>query len=291
MTAYEPSRLEFARELGCGSAELRVASGCGFFPGDADWKARATEVKVAFEDRDLRISCLAAFYVNHMQRERAVEARKLVRDSIRLAEHLGVSVVAGFAGRVLDAPLEDSIKPFKKLWSQHAKFAEAHGVKIAFENCPMGPMHLPPGGTNCMCTPAMWEACFDAVPSEALGLEWDPSHLICQFIDPIVNLRRFGDRAYHVHAKDAHVNRDLLARHGVYRRGVIEHCMPGLGDTDWGLCIKELIRQGYDGDLNIEGWHDQVFRDHRDGSERRLEDTGLAIGIRHLQQFIPPGMD
>jgi hypothetical protein len=45
-----------------------------------------------------------------------------------------------------------------------------------------------------------------------------------------------------------------------------------------------MRRQGYEGDLNIEGWHDDVFRDHKDG--RRMEDEGLIIGLRCLEQFV-----
>ena len=119
--------------------------------------------------------------------------------------------------------------------------------------------------------------------SEVIGLEWDPSHLICMFIDPVANLRKFGKRVYHVHAKDAHVNRDLLSQYGIWHPGVIEHCFAGFGDTDWNLCIKELLRQGYQGDLNIEGWHDSVYRDTEN---RKLEDTGLILSFKYLSQFV-----
>jgi len=207
-----------------------------------------------------------------------------VRNCIVLAEQMGVPVVAGFAGRVVHEPLEASIEPFKKIWSEHARFAEDHGVKIAFEHCPMGHFHSPFGGNNCICTPAMWERCFEAVPSEALGLEWDPSHLICQFIDPVQNLRLWGRKVYHVHAKDAKVYRDVVDRYGIYHPGAIEHCFPGLGDSDWAAIIKELHRAGYASDLNIEGWHDAVYRDFPDGP--KLEDGGLLIALRHLSQFV-----
>ncbi len=206
------------------------------------------------------------------------------RRAIQLAEKMGVDVVAGFAGRVPGLEPMECIPKFKELWGEHAKFAEDHGVKIAFENCPMGRFHLPPGGINMMCLPDVWEAAFNEVQSDALGLEWDPSHLICMFIDPVANLRQFGSKVYHVHAKDAHVHKDLLARYGIYHEGVIEHCFPGLGDTDWGLAIKELRRQGYDGALDIEGWHDAVFRDHPGGPQWERE--GLLVALRHLSQWV-----
>jgi sugar phosphate isomerase/epimerase len=130
----------------------------------------------------------------------------------------------------------------------------------------------------------MWNRCFEAVPSDALGLEWDPSHLICHFIDPIPNIREFGHKIFHVHAKDAKVYQDILERFGIFHGGAIEHCFPGLGDCDWGLIVKELRRAGYHGDLNIEGWHDSVFRNHENGSQ--LEDHGLLIAQRYLSQYV-----
>lgn len=280
MMSHNPERIAFAKRHGFRSAELQVGPDCGFFPGfSQDWKAKAAEVKADFAAADVRISCLAAFYMNHLQPDLREHGVKLVRGAIDLAVELGVGVVAGFAGRLSDRPLEESLVPFAELWKEHAKYAEDRGVKIAFEHCPMGPFHLPacgPHSMNVMCTPEMWRRGFDAVGSDALGLEWDPSHLICQLIDPIVNLREFGARVYHVHAKDAHVNQDLLQRHGIWHPGAIEHCHPGLGDTDWRLAIKELLRAGYSNDLNIEGWHDAVYGG-------ALEDQGLLIGLRYLE--------
>jgi len=254
MMPHNKERMAFAQAHGFGCAELQAKASDPFFPGQPDWQAKAEEMKADFDAHGLRISCIAAFYsANHLEPDTADAGRQLVEGSIQLAAHLGVPAVAGFAGKVMGKPLEASIPKFKEVWTPHAKLAEDHGVRIAFENCPNGWHRLPPNGSNCMCTPLMWEACFSEVGSDALGLEWDPSHLICLLIDPVENLRRFGSRVYHVHAKDAHVHRDLLARNGIFAPGTVEHCFPGLGDTDWGLAIKELVRQGYTGDLNIGG--------------------------------------
>jgi sugar phosphate isomerase/epimerase len=211
-----------------------------------------------------------------------------VRNTILLAEHLGVSAAAGFSGRVMGEDLEASIPRFKQIWSEHAKFAAAHGIRIAFEHCPMGKFNSPFGGINAICTPDMWDRCFDAVPSDHLGLEWDASHVVCMGIDPVANVKRYGRKIFHVHAKDAKVNRDVVERFGLYYPGATEHCFPGLGDTDWGAVIKELLRAGYTSDLNIEGWHDAVYRNHENGPRR--EDEGLLIAKRHLEQFTVSGL-
>lgn len=287
MMGYNRERMEFAKKNGFKSAELSVSPGCGFFPTDKDWKAKAKEVQSAFADMDIRISCLAAFYMNHMDPKIEVSAKRTVRNAIILAEYMNVPAAAGFAGRIIGKPALESVPKFVKIWSEHAKFADDHGIKIAFEHCPMAYFGIPINGSNMICTPEVWEIAFSEVKSKAIGLEWDPSHLICQMIDPVKNLRKFGNRVYHVHAKDAKVNKDILAEYGLAYEGTkhkpktysTEHCFPGVGDTDWGACIKELYRHGYDNDLNIEGWHDAVYRDKR-------EDEGLIVALKHLSQFV-----
>lgn len=283
MMEFNKERIEFAKKVGFKSCELRVNPSVEFFPGNPDWESKAKEVAEYYKVNDIRISCLAGFYVNHMESQKEEEYKNLVRNVILLAEKMGVKVVAGFSGRIAGRPLRESIPKFKEIWTEHAKFAEDHGVKIAFEHCPMGEFHTPSNGINMMCTPEMWEIAFNEVNSEAIGLEWDPSHLICMFIDPVITIRKFGKRIYHVHAKDAHVNWDIVSKYGIWYPGAIEHCFPGLGDTDWRLCIKELHRVGYNNDLNIEGWHDAVYRDT---AERKMEDEGLIIAFKYLSQFV-----
>ena len=290
MTGHNKERISFAQLHGFGCVELQVSAKDPFWPDKPDWKARARAMKGDFDGAGLRISCLAGFYqMNHLSpnKAEAKTASDMVRNTVRLAEFLGVKVVAGFPGRVMGEPLEASIQPFKRVWTGQAKFAEDHGMKIAFENCPMGAHHLPPGGNNAMCTPKMWDACFAEVPSPALGLEWDPSHLIGLMIDPIANLRKYAGKVHHVHAKDAKVNPWVLRETGIFSHGAVEHCMPGLGDTDFAQVVKELKRAGYDNDLNIEGWHDAVFRDPGQwGGYPHGEDDGLLIGLKHLNQFV-----
>jgi sugar phosphate isomerase/epimerase len=111
-----------------------------------------------------------------------------------------------------------------------------------------------------------------------------------------VNIRKFGSKIFHVHAKDALINRHLLAEYGLCHPGVAEHRFPGLGQSNWAEIIHALVRAGYDSDLNIEGWHDPVFRDHTAaaGEETsdplagwKLEEAGLLIGRRTLEQYVP----
>jgi sugar phosphate isomerase/epimerase len=52
---------------------------------------------------------------------------------------------------------------------------------------------------------------------------------------------------------------------------------PGFGDTDWTRVISELRLAGYSGTIDIEGWHDPVYRD-------ALEMTGQVRALDYLKQ-------
>ncbi|GMU24959.1 MAG: hypothetical protein AMXMBFR13_50300 [Phycisphaerae bacterium] len=286
LSRFNRERIAFMKQHGFGSTELLVEPEDDFLPGHDGWKDKATHVRSAYREAGIRISAIGGFYVNHMDPDAGLARRhaERVRNCITLARELNVPVVAGFAGRIMGQDLDASLPKFREIWSEHARFAEDHGVKIAFEHCPMGAFHTPFGGNNCITTPAMWEKCFNAVPSDALGLEWDASHLIGMLIDPVLNIRLHGRRIFHVHAKDAKLYRDIVDRYGLFHPGAVEHCFPGTGEANWGLIVKELLRSGYGGDLNVEGWHDPVIRDHDQGP--KLEDLGLLISLRHLSQFV-----
>ena len=276
---YDPEQIDFARAHGCESAGLVVKPGDLFLPPRPGWQARAAEAREAFAAAGLAVSSVGGMYRNILDPAQTRELEELFRGSVELAAFLGVGVVGCFAGRIADEPLENSLPAYKKIWGELAKFAAGFGVRIALENCPQGPFHQPPGGTNFICTPEMWERAFHELPMENVGLQWDPSHLVCQLIDPVDTLKRFGKKVFHVHAKDAHVDRDIVARHGLFHADATTHRFPGLGDSDWAAIVRELKAQGYGGSLDIEGWHDPVYRGER-------ENEGLLIGIRHLRQAI-----
>jgi sugar phosphate isomerase/epimerase len=255
------------------------------------WKPFAEEFAADAQAHDLRISAIGADYRNPLDPAQTEGARAIFQRAIEVAAHIGVKTVSGFAGAVVEVegndrggnpvykPLENFLDRVLAFWEPLARFAAERGVRIAFENCPQGPWHLPVMHYNIMGQPAMWERLFNATSCENLGLEWDPSHLVCQFIDPVINIQRFGPRIFHVHAKDALINRQLLELHGICHPGVAEHRFPGLGQSNWAQIVHALLRAGYDSDLNIEGWHDPVYRG-------ALEEAGLLIAKKTLEQYV-----
>jgi sugar phosphate isomerase/epimerase len=303
LTKGETEQLDWARSMGFRSIEWMRFDESPAAAGRKNWKPYVERLADEAKSRDLRISAIGALYRNPLDPDQSDHARAIFIRAIEVAGHIGTPTVAGFPGAVIETEVDARggqpiIRSFERhfpqllaFWEPLAKFAADHGVRIAFEHCPQGAFHLPIMGYNMLAQPALWERLFNETRQENIGLEWDPSHLVCQFIDPLANVRKFGARIFHVHAKDASINRPLLATYGICHPGVAEHRFPGLGESNWAEIIHALLRAGYDSDLNIEGWHDPVFRDHPDDEHgplagRRLENTGLMIARRHLAQFL-----
>ena len=123
-------------------------------------------------------------------------------------------------------------------------------------------------GENMAYSPEIWKAMFEAVPSRALGLEIDPSHLVFLGIDYIQAIQDFGDRIVHVHAKDIDIDERKRATSGFTARpsvscrdsatagGAFAH-QAGASSTG-GAVITALTDAGYEGSLDIEH-EDEVF--------------------------------
>jgi sugar phosphate isomerase/epimerase len=185
-------------------------------------------------------------------------------------------VVAGFAGALDGKPVPDSIPVAKKVWGELAKRAEAKGVRIAWENCDMGGWwHA--ANWNIAHAPSMWETLFNEIGSDAIGLEWEPCHQMVSLIDPLPQLRKWVKKIYHVHGKDATVDWATIKEHGI-RGGkpYVYHRTPGFGDTNWTDVISILRQGGFKGAIDIEGWHDPVYRGD-------LEMTGQVHGLNYLK--------
>jgi sugar phosphate isomerase/epimerase len=312
VTDIDVGRLDWARDhsFGCFAWNRFETSGAG--PHEPNWQPFAEHAAAEAKSRNLRISSIGALYKNPLDPAQREFARAVFLRAIDVAAHLGIKTVSGFPGAVIELenhPKGDNpvYKPFEtflprliEFWEPIARAAADKGVRIAFENCPMGPYHLPIMGFNMLAQPAMWERLFNECSCENLGIEWDASHLMCQLIDPVTNIHKFGSRIFHVHAKDAFINHQLLEVYGICHPGVAEHRFPGLGQANWAEIVHALLRAGYDSDLNIEGWHDPVFRDHdrvppidialaakTPQAGQKLEDAGLLIAKRTLEQFVP----
>jgi sugar phosphate isomerase/epimerase len=209
-------------------------------------------------------------------RERVVGHLKKV---IQAAPRFGVPVVNTFIGRDWHKSVKDNWPLFDQVWPDIMKCAEQAGVRIGIENCPMLFSNDEwPGGANLATTPAIWTTMFEKLP--ALGLNFDPSHLVWQFIDIPRAICDFGRRFVHVHAKDARIDGDHLYQHGSMGFGWHTPKLPGMGDVNWGAFFSALTDSGYQGAVCIE------VEDRAYEGSLELRKRSLRQSKRFLEQFI-----
>jgi sugar phosphate isomerase/epimerase len=202
------------------------------------------------------------------------------------AAHLfGCDLVTGFAGRVEDKPIDESMKAFAKVFGPLTKRAADRGVRLAFENCDMGGDWWK-GGWNIAQNPTAWEMMFNAVPMDNLGLQWEPCHQMVSLIDPLPQLAKWVKKVFCLHGKDATICWDTIREFGVHGpKQFAWHRSPGFGDTNWTDLITILRMGGFQGAIDIEGWHDPVYRGE-------LEMTGQVHALNYLKrcrggEFVP----
>jgi sugar phosphate isomerase/epimerase len=160
------------------------------------------------------------------------------------------------------------IELFKQQFTPIVQRAEELGLRIALDTAVrMG---------NIACNPEMWERCLDAVPSDALGLSCDPSHLLWLHITPVEDaIRMFAGKWYYADVKDCEIMPQQLFRQGIIGNWWWQYRVPGRGQLNWGTIIAALIESGYNYVLCIE---------NEDRSCPGL--AGIALGRRYLAQFL-----
>lgn len=197
-----------------------------------------------------------------------------------LTERLGVRTVASMGGFDAGRDWDGNLQLFADRFGPIAEEAERRGLRIALENWMGFGGRLPFRPVNIGGSPDTWDALFRLVPSAALGLEFDPSHLYWQGIDYLRALREFADRVHHVHAKDTELLPERRYRAGVNGTS-FRFRIPGYGEIDWAGFVSALVEVGYDGGVAIEH-EDPIFWNER-------FDEGLQRGWQTLHPLIHPG--
>ncbi|MFW5985012.1 MAG: sugar phosphate isomerase/epimerase family protein [Halanaerobiaceae bacterium] len=209
-------------------------------------------------------------------RDWGIEQMKL---AARAAKNMGCGVVTGFMGspiwkffysfpQTTEEMIAEGYQKIVDLWSPIFDEFDKYDVKFALE------VHPTEIAYDFYTTQKLFAA-FDN--RETLGINFDPSHLIWQGMEPEVMIREFPERIYHVHMKDAAVNLDgkagILGSHlpfGDRRRGWNFRSL-GHGDVDFEEIIRDLNDINYQGPLSVE-W----------------EDTGMdrVYGAREALEFV-----
>jgi sugar phosphate isomerase/epimerase len=136
-------------------------------------------------------------------------------------------------------------------WTEHAKFAADHGVKIAIEMHPGFVVYSPETMLR-----------LRSLAGASVGCNFDPSHLFWQSIDPMAAIRVLQGAIFHVHAKDTQIFQNNLPRAGMLdtkpytnereRSWIFRTCGYGHGAEWWSEFVSTLRMFGYDSVLSIE---------------------------------------
>lgn len=302
---YSEQVAQFAQRTGFRSLQLS-AWPASSLNADTITDARIKEIKADLDSKDIEISALG-FYPNVLSEdeEAGKEAQRYLKKVVELAARMEVGVVSTFAGRRKSRPVQESFAPFKEVFSSVMELAEAKSIRVAIENCPMHDF-MTGTGENIAYSPELWDEIFRLVPSENLGLEFDPSHCVWLHIDYIKAIRQYGKKIFHAHAKDMELRRDIMNRVSIlgsateFQGHVMAHGWPrartpGWGEVDWPAFITALRDVGYKGNLDIEH-EDDVFANTSAFSEHQSEadvvgnygrdELGLTLGYKTLSQYI-----
>jgi sugar phosphate isomerase/epimerase len=186
-----------------------------------------------------------------------------VKNTAKAAAQFGVKVVNGFVGSkiwhvlamfppVPPSMIEDGYRDFAARWKPIMDVFQAQGVKYALE------VHPSEIAYDFWTTKRALEA-IDHHP--AFGINFDPSHLYWQMVDPVPFIYEFKDRIFHMHVKES--VRVLDGRNGIlgshlffgdYRRGW-DFVSPGRGGVPFERVFRALNDIGYAGPLSVE-WED-----------------------------------
>ena len=166
---------------------------------------------------------------------------------------------------VLEWQWEQRVIPY---WTEQGRLAEDHGCKLCFELHPMDVLY----------NPRTLLRLREAV-GPVVGVNFDPSHLWFQGIDPLEAIRALGEAIYHVHAKDAQVNPHVARVNGVLDATPFSRLSErawsfrtvGFGHDDlfWRQFVSTLREIGYDDVLSIE--HEDEYLDLLEGLEKGAE--------------------
>lgn len=258
---------------------------------DEDAQAKLHDL---LDEHDLRISALATHNNPlHPDEERSEGAKTELRETIRLADQLGVDTVTCFSGLPAGGPNDETpnwvtapwpaehteIHEYQwdvatDFWSDLAEHAAEYGVNIGIEMHPNMLVYEPTGMV------ALREATNDRI-----GANFDPSHLYWQGIDITEAIRYLGDAVHHVHAKDTRIYESNARLKGVLdtasyteesdRSWLFRSVGYGHGEEHWKDIVSTLRINGYDGSLSIE--HEDSLTSGREGLEKAVDLLGRAV--------------
>lgn len=285
--------LKYVSDLGYEAVEIAAWKGSNHLDIDKILTGGAGELKKKVEKHGMIISALS----NHLEGQLVLgpldastdewfkgtaEAKvkygtERMKKTALAAAALDVPVVNGFIGVpnwgswYIFPPAHEKIYEsyfnlFAQRWGDILDTFKDHGIKFAHE---VHPQEL---AYNIETA----EMALKAINKRnEFGFNFDPSHFVWQSIDPVIFIKRFGDRIYHVHAKDAELPKENLATSGVVPTGAwmrpdrgFRFRVVGWGQVEWKRVMTALLEVGYNYVMSYE--HEDPVMSREDGCEKTI---------------------
>ncbi|MDJ0272880.1 MAG: sugar phosphate isomerase/epimerase [Aigarchaeota archaeon] len=279
--------------LGYEAVELACWRGSLHLDIDKALGGGAQEIKRVTEDNNLFISAVS----NHLEGQLVLGPHDASTDAVYrgspeekvkygiermkktcdVANLLDVPVVVGFIGCPnwgawynfpfgYDKIFESYFELFAERWGEILDYYSSCGVKFAHE---VHPQELTYNVETA-------EQALKAINwRKEFGFNFDPSHLVWQLIDPVVFIKKFGDRIFHSHAKDGELVAENLPTSGAIPTGSwlrpgrgFRFRIPGWGQVPWKRVITAFAEVGYDYVMSYE--HEDPVMSQEDGLEKTI---------------------
>jgi len=276
---YSDSNLDWVKAEGFTSMQLRIDPN----------KVNDTEI-ARIKDRIQKSGIYASSLAcdgNHIDPDpaRRDKMNQYAVQCIELCGKLGIPAIGGQSGTMRDKPFPQQVDEIVKVYNEkYFAACEKNKVRILWE--PYA------GGPNIATGPVGWEALFKAFGNtQNVGLQFDPSHLVWQFMDPVAAARDFVDKIYDVHLKDTEILWHVLRRTGIQppnNQRWWRFRIPGYGSVDWKGFFTVLAEAGYQGAMNIENEDNFYYPAYDQGNFTEQYKRGFRTAHEFLKTLVPP---
>jgi sugar phosphate isomerase/epimerase len=282
---FTPANVEFAHSLGYTNMIL------GAGPGSSLDALKATPKSIqAVKDTLARNQMyVSAFEItaNHTDADLSKRARtnEYFVKAIELAGLLGVPFIGTMSGKDTSKPFPGQVDEIVRVYNEkYFAACEKYKVRLCWEPWPEGP--------NIATSPVGYDALFKAFGnSPFVGLQFDPSHFVRQFMDPMQTARDYVNFIYDVHLKDTEILWPVLRAGGitpVNNASWWRYRIPGMGSVNWAEFFSILQDAGYQGAMSIEHEDPLYGGDNNPGPDFSEEyKVGFVMAKRYLAQYVP----
>ena len=281
---FTPGNVDFAKTEGFTSMGI-WAHEKGGLDANHVTDEKLEQVKTTFQQSGVYLSVVGST-INHVASDPA--ERKHVNDYfvkvIQMAGKVGAPYVGTASGTMRGRSLKDQVAEIVRVYETvYFPICQRNQVRILWEPWPDGP--------NVATGPQGYDALFGAFGNTPyVGLQYDPSHLVRLFMDPIQTARDFGDKIYDVHLKDTEINWPVLKKVGIRPfddRDWWRYRIPGNGSIDWPAFFTVLEDHSFTGAMNIE--HEDDLYGAMPPTAEFTEDykNGFRVGHRYLRNYVP----